>query len=43
MVTDLVNLSRDNELKYAVDLYPFYGSDVRAAIKAGNVIFEELL
>ncbi|MDO5517177.1 MAG: M42 family metallopeptidase [Clostridium sp.] len=38
MVTDLVNLAKDNELKYAVDIYPFYGSDVGAALKGGNDI-----
>ena len=38
MVTDLVNLAKDNELKYAVDIYPFYVSDVGAALKAGNDI-----
>jgi len=38
MVTDLVNLAKANELNYAVDIYPFYGSDVGAALKAGNDI-----
>ncbi|MBE6062080.1 MAG: M42 family metallopeptidase [Clostridium butyricum] len=38
MVTDLVTLAKDNELKYAVDIYPFYGSDVGAALKGGNDI-----
>ena len=38
MVTDLVNLAKDNELKYAVDIYPFYGSDVGAALRGGNDI-----
>jgi len=38
MVTDLVNLSKDNDLKYAVDIYPMYGSDVGAALKGGNNI-----
>lgn len=38
MVTDLVNLSKENELKYAVDIYPMYGSDVGAALKGGNNI-----
>ncbi|WP_315074921.1 M42 family metallopeptidase [uncultured Clostridium sp.] len=36
MVTRLVNLAKENELKYAVDIYPFYGSDVGAALKGGN-------
>lgn len=38
MVTKLVNLAKDNELKYAVDIYPMYGSDVGAALKGGNNI-----
>lgn len=38
MVTNLVKLAKDNELKYAVDIYPFYGSDVGAALKGGNDI-----
>lgn len=38
MVTDLVNLAKNNELKYAVDIYPMYGSDVGAALKGGNNI-----
>ena len=38
MVTDLVNLSKANNLKYAVDIYPFYGSDVGAALRGGNDI-----
>ncbi len=38
MVTDLVNLAKDNELKYVIDIYPFYGSDVGAALKGGNNI-----
>lgn len=38
MVTKLVDLAKDNNLKYAVDIYPFYGSDVGAALKGGNDI-----
>ena len=38
MVTDLVNLAKDNKLNYAVDIYPFYGSDVGAALRGGNDI-----
>lgn len=38
MVTKLVNLAKDNDLKYAVDIYPMYGSDVGAALKGGNNI-----
>lgn len=38
MVTDLVNLAEANKLNYAVDIYPFYGSDVGAALRGGNDI-----
>lgn len=38
MVTKLVNLSQENNLKYAVDIYPMYGSDVGAALRGGNNI-----
>ena len=38
MVTDLVNLAKANNLNYAVDIYPFYGSDVGAALRGGNDI-----
>ena len=35
MTTTLINLAKENKLSYAVDIYPFYGSDVRAALTAG--------
>ena len=38
MVTDLVNLSKENDINYAVDIYPYYGSDVSAALSGGNNI-----
>lgn len=38
MVTDLVNLAKSNNISYAIDIYPMYGSDVGAALKAGNNI-----
>ena len=38
MVTELVNLSEENEIQYAVDIYPMYGSDVGAALRGGNNI-----
>lgn len=38
MVTDLVNLSKENEISYALDIYPRYGSDVSAALRGGNDI-----
>lgn len=38
MVSNLINLSKDNKLSYAVDIYPYYGSDVSAALRGGNNI-----
>ena len=29
------NLAKDNNLDYTVDIFPFYGSDVGAALSAG--------
>ncbi|EES48968.1 M42 family metallopeptidase [Clostridium botulinum] len=38
MTTKLVNLAKENDINYAVDIYPMYGSDVGAALKGGNDI-----
>ena len=38
MTTDLINLAKDNNISYAVDIYPRYGSDVGAALRGGNNI-----
>jgi putative aminopeptidase FrvX len=38
MVSRLIELARKNDIKYAVDIYPMYGSDVGAALRAGNNI-----
>lgn len=38
MVTKFVNLAKENNLNYAVDIYPMYGSDVSAALRGGNDI-----
>ncbi len=32
----LIDLARENEIPYKVDVYPFYGSDGSAALRAGN-------
>jgi aminopeptidase len=39
----LVNLAKDNNINYKVDIYPFYGSDATAAIRAGNDIVHGLI
>ncbi len=38
MTTKLVNLAKDNNISYAVDIYPHYSSDVSAALRGGNNI-----
>lgn len=38
MITRLVNLAKENKLKYVVDIYPQYSSDVSAALRGGNDI-----
>ena len=38
MVNTLINLAKDNKISYAVDIYPYYGSDVSAALRSGNDI-----
>lgn len=38
ITTRLINLAKKHKLKYAVDVYPMYGSDVTASLRAGNNI-----
>ena len=38
LTSRLISLAKENGLQYAVDIYPFYGSDVGAALSAGNDI-----
>ena len=38
ITSKLIELAKKNNLKYAVDIYPQYGSDVSAALKGGNNI-----
>ncbi len=34
----LIEIAKRHELKYAVDIFPYYGSDVSAALRGGNNI-----
>lgn len=36
MTSRLIDLAKAHDIKYAVDIYPQYGSDVSAALKGGN-------
>lgn len=38
ITTKLINLAKENNLGYAVDVYPMYGSDVSASLRGGNNI-----
>lgn len=38
MTSKLIELAKKNELNYAVDIYPMYGSDVVAALRGGHDI-----
>lgn len=38
LTNKLINLAKDSKLSYVVDIYPFYSSDVSAALRAGNNI-----
>lgn len=38
MTTHLLNLAKENHLNYAIDIYPYYSSDVSAALRGGNNI-----
>src|SRR5699024_5833210 len=35
MISKLIEFSKDLELNYVVDIYPMYGSDASAALRAG--------
>ena len=39
----LIDLAEDNKLDYAVDIYPYYGSDVEASLRAGYDIRHGLI
>ncbi|MEN1969724.1 M42 family metallopeptidase [Lentibacillus sp. N15] len=39
----LVELAKTNNIEYKLDIYPYYGSDASAAIKAGNDIVHGLI
>lgn len=38
MTNRLIELAKEHEIDYAVDIFPHYGSDVGAALRAGNDI-----
>ncbi len=42
-ITELVNKCNDKGIKYALDVYPYYGSDASAALRGGNDIKATLI
>ena len=42
-VTALVNTAKANNIDYAVDIYPFYGSDVDVTLKSGHDVRHGLI
>ena len=36
LTTRLINLAKDNDINYVVDIFPYYGSDVGAAYRSGR-------
>lgn len=43
MTSTLINLAKKHQLNYAVDIYPYYGSDATAALRAGHDIRSALI
>lgn len=43
LTSRLINLAKDNQLGYAVDIYPMYGSDASAALRGGADIKAALI
>ena len=43
VTTGLVNAAKKDSIDYAVDIYPFYGSDADAALSAGRMPVTVLL
>lgn len=43
MTSQLIKLAQENELAYAVDVFPHYSSDVAVAIKGGNAVAGALI
>lgn len=43
VTTNLIRLAREHKLQHAVDIYPFYGSDVEGTLRAGYDIKHGLI
>lgn len=43
MVNELIKVAKENGIDYALDIYPFYGSDAQAVIQAGKDVRHALI
>ena len=43
LITELSNIAKEEQLDYAIDVYPHYGSDVEATLHAGYDIRHGLI
>ena len=43
MITALSNICKEQKLPFAIDIYPYYGSDASASLRAGNDIKAALI
>ncbi|MNI93081.1 M42 glutamyl aminopeptidase [compost metagenome] len=43
MTSRLIELAKESKMDYAIDIYPQYGSDGSAALRAGNNIRAALI
>ena len=43
LLNHLVQLAKDNDIQYKLDIYPYYGSDASAAMRAGAEVRHALL
>ncbi len=43
LTTQMIEIAKNNNLDYAVDVYPMYGSDVEASLKAGHNVRHGLI
>ena len=43
LTTKLINLAKEHQISYAVDIFPHYGSDASAAMRGGNNIRTALI
>lgn len=43
MINNLVDIAKQEKINYAIDIYPFYGSDASSALRGGNNIKAALI